>query len=192
MRRRKGAWLAASLAVAVALPVLANTMTTEAFNPESTVATFRVGMRLPLRVEGRFKRADGELVTMANGHLRVHARLDGRHLDMKGPDWLRKVTLSKDFLDVRRHPDIRFDSSEFDAGLMLTGGPLHGRLQLRGQVREVEFTLLPAGCARPGHDCDIQVRGGLNRRDFGMHAYRFSVRDDISFDFSIRLAGTMP
>lgn len=157
------------------------------FDPLRTRAVFKVSLRLPLRVEGQFERPEGELAIVATGW-RVHARLDGRQLRMKGPDWMRKVTLSADFLDVQRYPDIRFDSQPFEPGLLAAGGPLRGQLQLRGQTREVVFTLLPAGCARPGQDCDIQVQGRLNRHDFGMHAHRFSVRDDISFDFHLRLA----
>lgn len=190
MNRRVGAWLTASLALA--LPASADATTKQAFDPLRSVASFKVAMRLPLRVEGRFNRAEGELASLPDGFLRVHARLDGRQLRMIGPDWMQRVTLSDDFLDVRQHPDIRFDSQEIQPGSLMTGGALRGRLQLRGQVREVLFTLLPSACARPGHDCAIRVLGQLDRHDFGMHAHRFSVRDEITFDFSIRLAGTAP
>ena len=190
MNRRVGAWLA-SVAV-LALPAAAGAAPMQPFDPLRSEASFKVAMRLPLRVEGRFERTEGELAVVPSGALRVHARLDGRQLRMDGPAWMQRVTLSDDFLDVRQHPDIRFDSHEIQPDLLLTGGALRGRLQLRGQVREVLFNLLPSDCARPGHDCAIRVLGQLNRHDFGMHAHRLSVRDDITFDFSIRLAGAAP
>lgn len=186
---RAGAALAALLATtaAFAAPTPAPPAS-EPFDPGRSQAVFKVGMRLPLRVEGRFDRAEGELLRLAGSRFRVHARLDGRGLRMKGPEWLRRLTLSEDFLDVRRHPDIRFDSIDTDADLLHAGGRLQGQLQLRGQRREVDFELLPARCERPGSDCDIQVVGRLNRHDFGMRAYRLSVRDEVSFEFRIRLA----
>ena len=49
------------------------------------------------------------------------------------------------------------------------------------------FTLLPAGCDRPGRDCDIVVRGVVSRRAFGMHSQRVWVRDEVGFDFRVRL-----
>ena len=189
MSSRLGAWWASVL---LALPVLAAGMVSQTFDPLQTSASFKVGMRLPLRVEGRFESAQGELEGAAPGRMRVHVRLDGRALRMTGSDWMRRVTLSADFLDVQQHPEIHFDSAEFEPGLLVAGGPLRGRLQLRGQAREVTFRLLPATCARPGHDCAIEVRGELDRHDFGMNAHRFTVRDDISFEFSIRLAAALP
>lgn len=182
----------AALSMLMVATVAADEGRSRQFDASRTQALFKVGMRLPLRIEGRFERTEGELETRPGGNLRVHARLDGRLLRMKGADWMRKVTLSSEFLDVQRHPEIAFESEEFEATRLAAGGRLHGRLKLRGQQRDVRFELLPAACARPGDDCDIRVRGRLNRHDFGMNSHRVSVRSEISFEFHIRLAAASP
>ena len=61
------------------------------------------------------------------------------------------------------------------------------RLDLRGESRGVAFTLLPAACDRPGRDCDIVVRGTVSRRAFGMTSQRVWVKDEVGFDFRVRL-----
>jgi polyisoprenoid-binding protein YceI len=64
---------------------------------------------------------------------------------------------------------------------------VRGELTLRGLTRPVSFRLLPSGCAHPGRDCDLQVNGTINRKEFGMTAYPVSVRDDVELRMRVRL-----
>ena len=113
--------------------------------------------------------------------------MDARGLELDGPDWMLRNTRSRHFLDVENHPEISFRSAPFAPGLLASGGVLKGRLSLRGQSRLVAFTLLPAGCDRPGRGCDIVVRGEVSRRAFGMNSQRVWVKDEVGFDFRVRL-----
>jgi polyisoprenoid-binding protein YceI len=117
----------------------------------------------------------------------VRVRLDARELDLDGPEWMVRTTRSDKFLDVERHPDIRFESAPFTRDLLREGGELEGKLRLRGRVRPVRFRIEPAACAQPGRGCDIRVNGRVSRRDFGMSAQRLWVRDEVGFDFRVRL-----
>lgn len=158
----------------------------EAFDPDRSRAGFEVSLRLAGRVQGRFRKVEGELHPQG-GRWRVQVRLDARELDLDGPAWMVRATRSEKFLDVDRHPDIGFESEAFTRGLLARGGELGGQLRLRGRSRPVSFRVEPAGCAEPGRGCDIRVTGRVSRRDFGMTAQRLWVHDDVGFDFRVRL-----
>jgi polyisoprenoid-binding protein YceI len=98
-----------------------------------------------------------------------------------------RATRSDKFLDVERHPDIRFESETFARELLAKGGELRGKLRLRGRTRPVTFRVEPSGCKSPGRTCDIHVHGSVSRRDFGMNAQRVWVKDEVDFDFRVRL-----
>lgn len=150
-------------------------------------ARFVVDVRLPIHAEGRFTELDGALVPAAPGQCVVQVRVRTGTVAYEGPDWLARLTRSPAFLDAEAHPEARFESSPFPVERLNEGGVLHGRLALRGRERPVEFTLHPAECDTPGQACDIRVHGVVSRRDFGMQAYRFTVKDAVRFDFAIRL-----
>lgn len=158
----------------------------EDFDPATSRATFEVNLRLAGAVQGRFHDLEGELQPSA-GLWRVRVRLDARALDLDGPAWMVRATRSDKFLDVDRHPDIHFESAAFPRALLVDGGELGGQLRLRGRTRPVVFRVEPAGCASPGRQCDIRVHGSVSRRDFGMTAQRMWVKDDVGFDFRVRL-----
>ena len=54
-------------------------------------------------------------------------------------------------------------------------------------ARPVRFQVDPSGCEAPGYDCDIHVSGEVSRREFGMDAYRLWLKDEVGFDFRVRL-----
>ena len=164
--------------------------TRESFDPARSAASFGVKLRLSGDVPGQFGSIEGELEPEADGRWRVQVRVDARTLDLEGPGWMLRSTRSKSFLDVEHHPEIRFTSEPFDRTLLGGGGPLQGQLYLRGRSRPVTFTLAPSGCKRPGHGCDIRVRGEVSRRSFGMNSQRMWLRDEVSFDFHVRLRNT--
>jgi polyisoprenoid-binding protein YceI len=47
---------------------------------------------------------------------------------------------------------------------------------------------LPTQCRQPGWTCPISASGTLNRHDFGMHAYRWSLRDEVVVGFQLKFA----
>ncbi len=158
----------------------------ESFDPTASRAGFEVDLRMAGRVQGRFHQPEGELQP-DGARWRVLVRLDARRFELDGPAWMGRATRSDKFLDVARHPQIRFESKPFDRRLLSTGGDLAGTLHLRGRTRPVVFRVDPAACAQPGRDCDIRVAGSISRRDFGMSAQRLWMRDEVGFDFRVRL-----
>lgn len=156
------------------------------FDPGRSSASFRVHMRFLPSPNGQFSVVTGELQD-ERAQQRVVVAVDGRSLTLDGPGWMTHVTRSDDFLAVDRYPEISFRSVAFAPALLRSGGVLSGQLFLRGVRRDVAFQLLPSICTRPGRDCDIRVVGRISRREFGMTAYRITVKDNVDFDFRVRL-----
>ena len=150
-------------------------------------ARFIVRLRLPMRAEGSISAVSGEMSGDATQGWRVLVVADGKSLVVKGPRWMERVTRSNAFLDVDGHPEIRFHSEVFNDQALREGGSIRGELTLRGLTRPVSFRLLPSRCAHPGRDCDLQVNGTINRKEFGMTAYPVSVRDDVELRMRVRL-----
>ena len=156
-------------------------------DPTNSEARFVVSLRIGMRTQGRIPKVSGEMGGDAKRGWQVLVVADGKSLLVKGPRWMDKATRSPDFLDIERHPEIRFQSDRFSDRLLHEGGSLGGRLTLRGLMRPVSFRLLPSGCVHPGRDCDLQVNGIINRKDFGMTAHPVSVRDDVELHMRVRL-----
>ena len=184
------ALLSAVVAVAAAVPPAPAPVSAEPmpliFDPATSHASFRVRMRILRDTVGHFLDVRGELQPDGNRQ-RVSVEVDGRRLRVAGPQWMDRVTRSSDFLDVQAHPRIRFLSAPFPPKLLREGGKLSGELTLRGLTKPVAFEVLPAACEKPGRDCEIHVRGQVSRQAFGMTAYRLTVRDQVEFEFRVRL-----
>ena len=150
-------------------------------------ANFVIPMRLLAQTEAYFSSVQGELLRLEDGRMSVEVRIDARALRVRGPRWMDRVSRSPQFLDVQRHPEIRFVSVAFTPALLRSGGPLDGRLRLRGIEKSVQLTLAPLQCAADDGHCDIDVEGEVNRRDFGMSAYRFAVRDAVGVRIRVHL-----
>jgi polyisoprenoid-binding protein YceI len=157
------------------------------FDPARSQASFKVRLRILRPAVGHFLDVRGELEP-DGARQRVNVEVDGHQLRVEGPAWMDRVTRSDDFLALDTHPRIRFRSAPFAPALLRAGGTLRGELTLRGLAREVAFDLAPSECDAPGRDCEIVVTGKVNRRAFGMTAYRFSVKDQVEFEFRVRLA----
>jgi polyisoprenoid-binding protein YceI len=158
-------------------------------------ARFVVYLRIGLRTRGTIPKVSGEMAGDAAGGWRVLVVADGQSLVVKGPKWMERSTRSADFLSVDAHPEIRFHSETFSDQVLHAGGTIQGQLTLRGLTRAVSFRLLPSDCAHPGRDCDLQVNGTINRKEFGMTAHPVSVRDDVELHMRVRLraaAGASP
>src|SRR5688572_21932715 len=171
------------LAGLMALAMPAKPVVREPFDPAASSAGITVDLRVAGKVDGRFRRIDGELEPVAGGLWQVQARVDARELKLDGPAWMQRSTRSARFLDVERYPEIRFVSLPFDRKLLRSGGKLAGDLDLRGRNKRVAFRLEPAECDDPGRDCAIRVRGTVSRREFGMTSQRLWLRDEVGFEF---------
>jgi polyisoprenoid-binding protein YceI len=150
-------------------------------------ASFTIHPRLPIPSEGSFESVSGALIAMPVQKWKVEVQVDARKLSFKGPQWLARMARSDAFLDAEKHPNIQFVSTSFSKTLLEKGGELEGQLFLRGLQQTVRFHIEKSACKRPGHDCDLVVNGSVKRRDFGMQAYRFSIKDNVDFEFRIRL-----
>ena len=158
------------------------------FDPTASQAEFEVRLRLPIRSHGHFSRIEGELRPAPEQRLTVDVRLPARELQMGGPPWVQTVIHSAQFLDSGKYPDIVFHSQSFSPQVLVSGGDIRGQLSIRDIHREVVFRVEPSTCRQPGVTCPIQAAGTLNRHDFGMDAYRWSLRDEVSFRFRLEFA----
>ena len=180
---------AASLWLLLALPAAsADAPALRHFDPLASQAQFRVHLRMAIPAEGRFKRIQGEVQPLPDQKLGVRVQLDARELVMGGPAWIQRVTHSADFLDSAAHPEIRFQSLPFSPQVLVSGGDIAGTLTLRELSKPVTFRVLPTQCRQPGIACPISASGTLNRHDFGMHAYRWSLRDEVVVGFQLKFA----
>lgn len=150
-------------------------------------ASFSIHPRLPIPSQGSFESVGGSLVLQPDQKWKVEVQVDARKLSFKGPQWLARMARSEAFLAAEKHPNIRFVSVPFSKTLLAKGGELQGQLFLRGLERPVSFHVEKSSCERPGYDCDLIVNGSVKRREFGMQAYRFSIKDNVNFEFRIRL-----
>jgi polyisoprenoid-binding protein YceI len=152
-----------------------------------SVASFTIHPRLPIPSQGRFESLNGALAALPNQQWKVEVQVDAGKLSFKGPQWLARMARSEAFLDAEKHPNIQFVSMPFHKDLLGKGGELRGQLFLRGQQQAVSFHIEKSACKRPGYDCDLVVNGSVMRRKFGMQDYRFSIKDNVDFEFRIRL-----
>ena len=139
----------------------------------------RVGGIFPV-VEGVARRDPG------NGALYVDLRIDARALQMTGANALAWAQ-GPEFFDVQRHPWIRFRSLAIAAPRLRSGGMVEGELTLRRTTQTVQLDLEPAGCADPGVECPVRVRGELSRSAFGMDARRLVLADTVHLALSVYL-----
>ena len=147
-------------------------------------ARYKVRLLLPLNAGGEFRKISGTLKKKDSEQWQISVKLDAREIDYIGPDWTARMSYSEKFLAVESHPIIRFQSEPLTEGVLSTGGEVKGKLTLRGQTRPVLFNLEAPTCDNPGYECPLQVSGLVSRRDFGMSAYRMSVRNSVEFTFS--------
>lgn len=179
--------LLAGLLALAAQPLPADEPTLK-IDPQHSRAEFRIGLRLPVKSEGRFRSVSGEVRQLPDLKLAVTVAMDARELEMSGPDWVQHVTQSPQFLDSAHHPQILYTSTLFSRQVLVSGGEISGHLLIRGVTGEVRFTVSPATCRQPGYGCPILARGRLNRHDFGMSAYRWGLRDEVQFAFQLKFA----
>lgn len=176
----------AALWLAGSVPAAATGDAPGSIDPALSRAEFSVRVVMVRRLEGQFDYMQGSIRQPTPGRFDVSVRIATQSLAMRNPDhadWAR----SEEFFDAERYPWIAFEARDLPQALLQEGGELRGLLSLRGTTLPASFELLPALCPRPGLDCPIDVRGELQRSEFGMNARRWAVGDKVRLALSVRL-----
>ena len=147
------------------------------------VLTTRWGQDL----QGRFGEASGEVQALPDGRRQVRLRIDARSVEIVDHPRYTAITRGPRFFDVARYPDLQFASDPYPPELLRDGGALHGVLRIHGVQRRARFQLEPAGCAAPGHDCDIVAGGSVRRGDFDLDGWRVALREQVRFQLRVRV-----
>lgn len=135
---------------------------------------------------GTFDGVHGELRRNDAGRDVVDAWIDAGSLSMGDAHALEEAR-GPGFFDVADYPRIHFVSSPFAPAALSEGGTLEGILDLHGQRRWVQFTLLPSSCPAQPLAYPIRVHGTLSRSAFGMRAHRGLLSDKVVLDLDIVL-----
>lgn len=151
-------------------------------------AEFSVRLLWVRQIGGRFTDLHGEIsLNPLRDTAVVEATVDVDSVAMPSAR-LRRWVLDPEFFDARRFPTIHFVSAPLAVRSLDRGGPLPGRLTLRGVTRPVEFRLEPASCTLQRDTvCQIEVRGQIQRSDYGMVGHSTAVSDTVNLGLLITL-----
>lgn len=157
-------------------------------DPAHSQVGFEIRTRWGQRLRGEFARHSGSVTQRPDGTRQVRLQIDAASVDIKDHANYTRFARGEGFFDAARHPHIEFVSHPYAPELLRDGGPMAGRLRLRGVEREAVFRIEPAGCERPAVDCDVVAGGSVDRIDFGMDRWRVAIRDEVRFELRVRLA----
>jgi len=151
-------------------------------------AEFSVRLLWVRQVGGRFTHIEGDVtLNPLRDTAVVRATVDVNSVAMSSAR-LRRWVLDPEFFDVRLFPTIQFVSAPLPVRALDQGGDLPGWLTLRGVTRPVQFRLEPAACTlRHDAACQIEVRGQVQRSDYGMNGHRTAVSDTVDLGLLITL-----
>lgn len=175
----------ALLATGLLLPALA---VAQAIDTVRSRADFELRTRWGKKVQGQFPTVRGEIETLADGRRRVRLRMATGDMVVHGSERYTRIARGPEMFDSARHPWVEFVSEPFPAALARAGGALDGRLSMHGVERHERFTLAPAGCDRPGHDCEVLAQGRVSRDDYGLDGWQWAVADRVRFRLHVRFA----
>lgn len=97
---------------------------------------------------------------------------------------------SADFFDVENHPTLSFESTSFKK----TGDNTYqvvGNLTMRGNTKEITLTATHVGSTKGRNGNDVvgfQLKGEVNRTDFGVSGAGGSVAPTIAFECNIEMS----
>ncbi|MBB4128184.1 polyisoprenoid-binding protein YceI [Xanthomonas translucens] len=158
-------------------------------DPAQSRFGFEIRTRFGQRIEGFFPRFEGIVEVRPDGRHQVRLRLFTAYVQIPGKPrytgWMR----GEDFFDAARFPTVSFDSQPFSPELLTSGGSLVGTLSIRGVSHTETLTMMPAGCSRPGYDCDVISRGTVLRGRYGMDKWDLALSDRVTFVLRTRLTG---
>ena len=183
------AWLLGATLLCALPSGVAQPLAGAGFDVERSWLGFEVRTRFGQRLMGEFPRYEGRVETLPDGRHRVHLRVATGEAVI--PDRPRSTSWmhGQSFFDSVRYPWMEFVSDPYSPALLREGGPLKGRLSLRGVTRDEELRVLPAPCLQPGRDCDIQVVGAIERADYGMREWQFALTGEVRLEVRVRLRG---
>lgn len=191
MSRQRRRWPRLRAAVCLVL-ALATACTLHAadyrIDPARSHAEFGVRLLWLTQVTGSFERIDGEVTLSARRDVAVvdaHIAVDSIRMSSER---FRRWVMAPEFFDVEHYPTIHFVSEPVPVASLEHGGELFGTLTLRGISRPARFELLPSPCPldRPS-DCRIEVRGDIQRSDFGMTGHRTALSDQVRLGLIIAI-----
>jgi polyisoprenoid-binding protein YceI len=182
-----------SIALFAVLPVVAIALATgrPASAAEIDTQHTRIGFTLKTRwgqvLRGRFPRYEGRIETLEDGRARVRLRMVTGDIEIVGHPSYTAITRGDGFFEADRYPEIEFVSEPYARPLVVDGGKLRGELRIRDVTRNETFAVEPAGCARPGLDCDVVANGSVRRSDYGVDRWMFAVSDIVRFQLRLRV-----
>lgn len=191
MNDRRQPFQRAAVLLALALALIAAPALRAAdyrIDPLRSHAEFGVRLLWLSQVTGSFEHIDGDVtLSVKRDRAVVDARIAVDSIRMSS-DRFRRWVLAPEFFDVARYPSIRFVSEPVPVATLERGGELFGTLTLRGISRPARFELLPSPCPleRP-QDCRIEVRGDVQRSDFGMTGHRAALSDQVRLGLVIAI-----
>ena len=141
---------------------------------------------------GRFPHPAGRIVVRPDGLRQVELDLDAGSVEIVGQPRYTDLTRGPRFFDAARYPTLGFVSEPYSPQLLREGGALHGEVRIRGIARRERFELAPAGCARPGRECDIVVQGTVRRSDYDLGRWSFALREQVRFYLRVRVRDPEP
>lgn len=158
-------------------------------DPAQSHADFGVRLFWLTTINGRFGHIEGDITLSATRDAAVvEARIDVDSINMSS-ERFRRWVLAPEFFDVEHYPTIRFVSEPVMLDTLQQGGELFGSLTIRGITRPAHFQLVSAPCVRgKPYECEIEVRGTIQRSDFGMTGHRTALSDNVDLGMSIKLA----
>lgn len=186
------AWLLGAALACAAPAAAAQAPPAVAFDTDKSWLGFEVRTRFGQRLVGEFPRYEGAVEHLPDGRHRVRLRVATGEAAIPGRPRYTGWMHGQSFFDSVRYPWMEFVSEPYDPALVHEGGPLKGRLSLRGVTRDEELEVVRAACARPGRDCDIQVGGGIDRADYGMRDWQLALADQVRLEVRVRLREDAP
>lgn len=137
-------------------------------DPSRSSVGFALKHMMLASVRGCFHEFDGTLET-GSGDLRATGVVKTASIDTNEPVRDKHLRESSDFFDIESYPEISFSSTQI---VSLDGGRLRivGDLTMRGVTREIALEAQLKGTMGNAHDerIELDLRGELNRRDFGL------------------------
>lgn len=151
-------------------------------------AVFGVRLLWLHEISGRFRHIDGAVLAGPGDDsvvVRANIAVDSVTMDSSR---MRRWVLAPEFFDAANYPFIRFVSDPLPLATLQQGGPLPGRLSLRGVTAPMSFTLHPMRCTNAVVPrCRISLSGAVQRADFGMIAHRATLADRVELNLAISL-----
>ena len=196
MNRPRRRWLLQRVAASLVL-VLASPSALQAadyrIDPARSHAEFGVRLFWLSQVTGSFERIEGDVTLSARRDVAVvdaHISVDSIRMSSER---FRRWVMAPEFFDAEHYPTIRFVSEPVPVATLESGGALYGRLTLRGISRPARFELLPSPCPLDApRECRIEVRGDIQRSDFGMTGHRTALSDQVRLGLVIAIDRAAP